>query len=226
MRTEGHDMGKPEGVPAHPDPKTDREHPGYEVQDVNVSGVVYFLGGLLVSVAVFFILCFYIGKVVNYSFAKEDGPQNKWHGEQLVGGQSTPASMRENLASNPDMYQRELKLVASSFPTPQLETDDGLQGTADLHAREDLLLDFYSTNNEGGQTTTRIPIDRAMQLIAQRGLGAAPAPAAAPKLMVGDSTPQVTAPLTSGFARTGYELDTIETREQRKLFGNATKPKE
>ena len=31
------------------------------------------------------------------------------------------------------------------FPTPRLETDDGNQDTADLHAREDLLLDHYSS---------------------------------------------------------------------------------
>ena len=226
MHTEGHDMGKPEGVPAHPAPKMNEEHPGYEVQDVNVNGIAYFLGGLFISVAVFFVLCFYLGKVVNYSFAKEDGPQNKWHTETFVGTQTPVAGNRQNLANNPDMYQRELKQVASSFPTPRLEVDDGFQAIADMHAREDLLLDYYSTNSENGQIKNRIPIDRAMQLIAQRGLGAAPVAAPEQKLMAGDFIPVVTAPLTSGFARTGYELDTIETRDQRKQFENATRAKE
>ena len=40
MHTEGHDAGKPEGVAAHPSPKYDSENPGYETQDVNVSGIV------------------------------------------------------------------------------------------------------------------------------------------------------------------------------------------
>ena len=35
---EGHDMGKPEGVQAHPAPKFDDNHPGYEIQDVNAGG--------------------------------------------------------------------------------------------------------------------------------------------------------------------------------------------
>jgi len=211
-------MGKPEGVPAHPEPKIDAEHPGYETQDVNVSGIVYFLGGLLLSVGLFFVLCFYMGKVINYSFAKDDGPQDKWHAPVLVGGQAAPANSRENLASNPEMYQRELQQGVSRFPTPQLSSDDEQQQTADLHAREDLLLDNYSTDASG---TTRIPIDRAMQLIAQRGLGSAPASAAPKTLMVGDSEPAIHGPLTSGFARTGFELDTMEKRDQQNKYKQA-----
>ena len=44
---EGHDMGKPEGVQAHPAEKFDDNHPGYEIQDVNVAGISTFLGGCL-----------------------------------------------------------------------------------------------------------------------------------------------------------------------------------
>jgi len=48
-------------------------------------------------------------------------------------------------------------------------TDDGNQDVADLHAREDLLLDYY-TRVDGQPGKVRIPIDRAIELIAQRGL--------------------------------------------------------
>ena len=107
-----------------------------------------------------------------------------------------------------------------AFPTPRLETDDGNQDISDLHAREDLLLDFYSTAKDG---TTRIPISQAMQLIVQRGL---PKPANAGQvrpLMVGERPVNVQAPLTDGFARTGYELDTIEARNQKLEFEHAEK---
>ena len=87
----------------------------------------------------------------------------------------------------------------------------------DLHAREDLLLDHYST--VPGQPL-RIPIDRAMELIAERGLPVAAPPPAASK-MAGVEVPVIHAPLTSGFARTGYELDTIEAREQKMMYGKA-----
>jgi len=45
MHTEGHDMGQPEGVQAHPSPKLDSEHPGYETEDVSVGGIITFLAG-------------------------------------------------------------------------------------------------------------------------------------------------------------------------------------
>jgi hypothetical protein len=220
MHTEGHDMGKPEGVPAHPVPQIDAEHPGYETQDVNVVGIVYFLGGLMGFLVVFFGLCFYMGKVINYSFAKEDGEATKWHTPSMIGASPGPRGTREDLTSNPTMYQRELQQVAQSFPTPRLATDDDNQQTADMHAREDLLLENYSSDTAGTTTTLRIPIDRAMELIAQRGLGAAPAAAQKPT-MAGDKTPVIQAPLTTGFARTGYELDTIEKREQQNSYKSA-----
>ena len=59
----------------------------------------------------------------------------------------------------------------------------------------------------------RIPIERAMELIAQRGLPVAPAVQAAP-LMAGDTKPTVTVPLTNGFARTAYEQDQAVARAE------------
>jgi hypothetical protein len=216
MHTEGHDMGKPEDVQAHPAPQIDDEHPGYEIEDVNAAGIAYFLGGLLVSVVVFFVLCFYLGKVINGQFVKDDGAPDKWH--QYGNTQTVD---RQNLTPNPVLVQKDLDAITKTFPSPRLDVDDGNQSTANLHAHEDLLLDNYSSDNG----TTRIPIDRAMQLIAQRGLGAAPAPSAPKTLMAGDSIPVVQAPLTTGFARTGYELDTIEKRDQQNSYKQATEAK-
>jgi hypothetical protein len=58
----------------------------------------------------------------------------------------------------------------------------------------------------------RIPIEQAMVLIAQKGLPVASAIESAP-LMAGDAKPQVKAPLTNGFARTGYEHDLAQSEE-------------
>jgi hypothetical protein len=71
--------------------------------------------------------------------------------------------------------------------------------------REDLLLDNYTWVDQS-QGKIRIPIERAIQIIAQQGLPVAPAVQQAP-LLAGDQKPAITAPLTSGFARTGYEQD-------------------
>jgi len=110
--------------------------------------------------------------------------------------------------------------MTSTFPEPRLDIDDGNQATADLHAREDLLLNNYSVA-PGAAGTIRIPITRAMEIIAQRGLPVNAQAGTAAVEMVGDEKPTVQAPLTSGFARTGYELETIEAREQKLNYGKA-----
>jgi hypothetical protein len=214
-------MGLPEGVEAHPAPKIDDNNPGYETQDVNVGGVATFLAGLFGSVLIFFVFCFFMGKAINYQLVKLDGPVNKWNKSLGLAGTTPRGEKREDLMSNAELQQRQEAAVAQSFPTPRLAIDNGEQDTADLHAREDLLLNHYSTSADLPAGTIRIPIHRAMQLILDRGLGASAPSVPQPKLMFGDKQPVVTAPLTNGFARTGYELETIEARNQRNDYEHA-----
>jgi hypothetical protein len=185
---------------------------GFETTDVNVKGIVVFLASLAVFVGVFFIFCFGLGKVINTAILKKDGPPNKWN---EIAGQ--PAGKREDMTSNAVLEQQQLRQMVGRFPTPRLQMDDGNQEIADMHAREDLLLDYYSwVDREHGKV--RIPIARAMQLIAQHGLPVAPAEQTEP-LMAGDRAPVVTAPLTDGFARTGYEQQYMETVQQQRMRG-------
>ncbi len=81
---------------------------------------------------------FGLGKLINAHLDREDGPTNKW----------TTDSDKEvrklgNLPANPEL-QNKIAEVTQSFPTPRVQTDDGNQDVADLHAREDLLLDNYT----------------------------------------------------------------------------------
>jgi hypothetical protein len=170
---------------------------GFEQTDVKVTGIVVFLTALAIFVAVTGLLCYGIGKVLNANMNNEDGPNNKW---------TKTANIRQlgNLPNNPEM-QNKVAEITQSFPTPRVQVDDGNQDVADLHAREDLLLENYTWVDQS-KGKVRIPIERAMQLIAQRGLPQAPTVEETP-LMTGDSKPEVTAPLTNGFARTGYEQD-------------------
>jgi hypothetical protein len=195
---------------ARHDSHANPDAPGYEITDVNINGIVVFLSGLMGFLVVFFVFCWVMGKVINGAIVKQDGPADKWHQTEAEGG--------KGLTSNPVFQQRKLQQLTETFPEPRVDLDDGNQQTADLHAREDLMLDFYS-KVEGG-TAVRIPIDRAMELIAQRGLPVHAAAAGEMK-MAGDVEPQIQAPLTNGFARTGYELGVIEAREQKMNFGRA-----
>jgi hypothetical protein len=170
---------------------------GYEQSDVRVTGIVVFLVAMAIFVAVTAIVAYGVGMVANRLMAKEDGPPNKW---------TKTVDVRElgDLPSSPELQQKMAELT-QRFPTPRLQTDDGLQDVADLHKREDLLIENYSWVDRS-KGTVRIPIERAMELIAQRGLPVAPAVQQQP-LMAGDEKPTIAEPLTDGFARTGYEQD-------------------
>ena len=215
MPTNDHDLNQPG---AHDSHVRDPEHPGYEVTDVNANGIAVFLAGLFGSVCVFFVLCYGLGILINGGLKKEDGPVTKWNRLSTFAGPTS--GKREDLTSNAVMEQKAFDQMRNTFPEPRLDIDDGNQATADLHAREDLLLNNYSMS-PGEGASIRIPISRAMEIIAQRGLPVNSQAASSSVLMAGDEKPTVYAPLTSGFARTGYELQTIEAREQKLSYGKA-----
>lgn len=173
---------------------------GYEVTDVSVQGIVVFLVSLFVSVGVFFVFCFGMGKVINNALIKRDGPPDKWHATVPNTGKL------KNMESNPAGEQIELNQLTQSFPTPRLQNDDGNQDLVDLNHREDLLLEHYSWVDQA-QGKVRIPIERAMEIIAQRGLPVGPATASTEPLMFGDSKPTVQVPLTNGYALTAFEQE-------------------
>jgi hypothetical protein len=210
------DHNEPEGekvLGSHgPKPEDVDTSTGYEQTDVRVTGIVVFLTALAIFVAVAGVLSYGIGKVINARMNQEDGPNTKW---------TTAINIRDlgNLPNNPEMQHKVAELT-KTFPTPRLQIDDGNQDVADLHEREDLLLDNYSWV-DSSKGTVRIPIERAMELVAQRGLPVAPAVQQQP-LMAGDSVPTVTVPLTNGFARTAYEQDqaTAKAEEGKQKAGN------
>jgi hypothetical protein len=126
----------------YPTPGAESANLGYETTDVNVGGVVVFLGGLFGFVLIFFVFCFLMGRVINEALNKQDGPVNKWHQPATINSGGSPelaTNKLENLKSNAAMEQQELQHMATQFPQPRLEMDDGNQDVSDLHAREDLL---------------------------------------------------------------------------------------
>src|SRR5580704_10264680 len=166
MPTNDHDLNQPAAHDLH---VRDSDHPGYEVTDVNAGGVAVFLAGLLGSVFVFFLLCYGLGILINNGIKKDDGPTTKWNTLSAFAGAETTNGKRQDLATNPEMQQKEFQQMTAIFPEPRLDIDDGNQATADVHAREDLLLNHYSVV-PGEPGSIRIPITHAMDIIAQRGL--------------------------------------------------------
>jgi hypothetical protein len=183
----------------YPTPGEDSAKAGYEMTDVNASGVVVFIGGLFGFVIIFFFFCFLMGRVINSGLAQMDGPTDKWHQQNnIFQGAKANNGNREDLKSNAAIQQQELQQMTTAFPGPRLQTDDGNSDTADLHAREDLLLDHYSSVS--GQPL-RIPITRAMELIAEKGLPVSTTVSTSTVKLAQSERPVVTTPLTNGFAR-------------------------
>jgi hypothetical protein len=195
-----------------PEKREDDASVGFERTDANVTGIMVFLTALAIFVAVTGFLCYGIGKVINAQMNKEDGPNSKWT-------KTVDVRQLGNMPSSPEL-QNKMAEITQTFPTPRVQTDDGNQDVADLHAREDLLLSNYSWVDQS-KGTVRIPIDQAMELIAQRGLPVAPAvQTQQPQhLMTGENAPTVTVPLTNGFARTSYEQEQAQQEAVRQQQG-------
>jgi biopolymer transport protein ExbD len=212
MPTHDHDPLNPDE--GHPREEIDVAR-GFEASDVQVTGIVVFLVSLAIFVVVAAVLSYGIGYAIFAHLAKEDaqdyGPRSKW-------SKTVDVRTLGDLASNPAL-QNKIAQTTEQFPQPRLQTDDGNQEIADLHAKEDLLLENYSWVDQS-QGKIRIPIERAMELVAKQGLPVAPQPEGE-TLLTGDTKVDVAFPLTSGFARTGYEhdkaiLEAVEGRQARK----------
>jgi cytoskeletal protein RodZ len=158
-------------------------------EQAGARGVVFWVA-LSVFCVMAAVLACGIGKVIHARAAQQNG-------------RTMDALSPDNPAAS-SVSANNLSGQTQSFPAPPPEADDA-QDVANLHAREDLLLDNYSWADQS-QGKVRIPIERAMELLAQRGLKVAPQAAEAP-LMTGDGKPAAAAPLTNGFARTGYEQE-------------------
>jgi hypothetical protein len=194
-------MHKPENHGSGHEPEKIDTSAGFEQSDVKITGILVFITALSIFVVVTAVLCYGIGKVINARMNQEDGPNTKW---------TKTVDIRQlgNMPNNPELQNKVAELT-QQFPAPRVQVDDGNQDVADLHRREDLLLDNYSWVDPT-HTKVRIPIERAMELIAQRGLPVAPAVQTAP-MMTGEKAPALQVPLTNGFALTGFEQEEAQT---------------
>jgi hypothetical protein len=131
---------------------------GFERRDIGVSGVVYFLAGL----AMFGVITHFVVTGL-YRYL-----------ENQTEAQQTPVSpLVTNAAKDtrhlPPEYNGDYdKYLQKNFPSPQLEIDERNQ-LDKIRLQESQTLSTYDWINQNAGTV-RIPIERAMDLIAQRGL--------------------------------------------------------
>jgi hypothetical protein len=129
-------------------------HGDYERRDIGVAGVVYFLIGLVA----FLVIAHFIVTALYDVFEKRSEAEQ------------TPVNP---LVTNAPRNTRELSVdyrdyLKQNFPEPQLEIDERNQLDHIRIDEEDTLSTYGYIDQKAG--TVRIPIERAMELIAQRGL--------------------------------------------------------
>jgi hypothetical protein len=145
---------------------TSTSHGSFERRDIGVGGVLYFLLGL----AVFGLITHFLMTGL-YSYLEKRTEAQQAPVSPLV--KNTPTDTRHLPVDYKDYLQQ-------NFPSPQLEIDERNQLDKIRLDEAQTLSTYDYIDQKAG--TIRIPINRAMDLIAQRGLpvrGQAEAPAAA-----------------------------------------------
>jgi hypothetical protein len=129
-------------------------HGDYERRDISAAVIFYFLIGLVVFLVIsHFIVTGLYDFLEKYSQAHQT-PISPLVNNAPVDTRKLPTDYRDYLKQN--------------FPTPQLETDERTQLNEVRLGEEDILSTYGYVDQKAG--TVRIPIERAMDLIAQRGL--------------------------------------------------------
>jgi hypothetical protein len=147
-------------------------HGSFEREDLSASGVLYFIAGVGVLGLLSLLVVVGLYKFLDTRSGKE---------QPAVSPLATnvPKDTR-NLAEG---YKDYLK---DNFPAPRLEIDERTELNDDRIAEEEKLSSYgYVDDNHA---TVRIPIERAMDLIAQRGLPVR-SQAAAPNAETHDASP-------------------------------------
>ncbi len=134
-----------------PHPENSKGNGGYERRDIGAAGVLYFLLGLAVAgLLVYFVVAGL------YSYLEKRSEAQQAPVNPLVT--NAPADTRRIPKDYPQ----------GAFPNPKLEEDERGQLNGIRLKEEQTLSTYDYIDQKAG--TVRIPIDRAMDLVAQRGL--------------------------------------------------------
>lgn len=124
-------------------------HAAYETEDFSVSAIIGSLVALgVIGIAVYFIV---LGM---YKFL------DRYEAEHV--------SENPLVAAEPDTRKASDQKIDATFPAPRLQRNDVKEMRDQLEAEENLLHRYSWVDEPGG--TARIPIERAIELTAERGL--------------------------------------------------------
>jgi hypothetical protein len=129
-------------------------HGSYERRDIGVGAVLYFLVGLAASIMLVYFLADGLYSFLSKRVESEQAPVSPLVTNAPADTRHLPIDYRDYLKQN--------------FPSPQLEIDERTQLDGIRTEEANILSTYGWVDQKAG--IVRIPIDRAMDLIAQRGL--------------------------------------------------------
>jgi hypothetical protein len=135
-----------------------RGHGDYERSDIGVSGVIYFLIGLAFAC----VFAYLAAKGLYWYLDKRSEAAQSPVSPLVTNAEKDTRSIPPQYGNDYDKYLKE------GFPAPQLETDERTELNNERLREADTLSTYGWVDQNAG--TVRIPIDRAMELLAQRGL--------------------------------------------------------
>lgn len=132
--------------PPHPNMT---HHDGFEQEDLSSRSALYFLAGLVLVCVVVYLIVFGMYRFLDSYATAHQPPMSP----MVTPEADTRAVTPEN---------------AETFPQPRLEENERTQFRSFIEDQDRKLATYDWVDKDRG--TVRIPIDRAMELIAQRGL--------------------------------------------------------
>jgi hypothetical protein len=128
---------------------------GYEHEDLSPQGVFYFMGGVAVlGVVIYFILIGMYRFLDNYDRTHQPA--------------ANPMAATTRVDPQTMNYKQILDQAQQTFPKPVLEHSEQTQYMEELKKQNEVLGSYDWIDQKNG--VVRIPIDRAMDLVVQRGL--------------------------------------------------------
>jgi len=134
--------------------RNDSNREGFEVQDLSPQGVFYFMAGLAIVGLLIYFIILGMYRLLDASDRKHQQPMNP----MATSGVNARAGD----------FRGTQEQVEKTFPKPVLEYSERTQFTQELEKQDQALESYDWVDQKSG--IVHIPIEQAMDLIAQRGV--------------------------------------------------------
>ena len=147
--------------PTHP--VNSNGHGDYERRDIGAATIMYFLLGLAASIVVAYFVVDGVYHFLDRRAASQQAPVSPLVANAPTDTRHLPPAYKTDAEST--NYEKYLR---KNFPEPQLETNERTELDKIRLGEEETLNSYDYVDKNAG--VIRIPIDRAMDLLIQRGL--------------------------------------------------------